>query len=240
MEYYGHFNICRFLFLPQNESNILSQSKDRLDVTIEEKPDIKSPLNETEQKFLSNAFSKTCQMDKANIKVKSLPDRRYTSVATVHKFMGGSGQKRPSLDLRDRIDSKRICKANAIHSCERVVKNVPAKNRPGNFTISQLIPSRIKTNSAPETYRPKYKEERNFGPNPRWGQSRRYSPFDEIANTTTYERGQLHPPPSYSYLSKSQFQSQSRFQPPSQTETFNGSEDSDSDWVIDRRCFADV
>lgn len=233
IRYFGHFNICRFLSLPQNESSILSQSKDRLDVTIEEKPRIKSPLTEKEHQFLSNAFANTCQMDKANKKTipqLSVPDREYQTVASVHQFIGGgggvgSGQKRASLDLRDRIDSKRPCRLNDIHSCERVDKNVPSKHRPSaNYTIGQLITSRIETKSAPKTYRPKDKDkdEQNFGPHPRWNQSQRRNQFDEIANTTTYERGQWYPPPSYSY--------RNRFQPsPSQTTPFNGSEDSNSD-----------
>lgn len=139
--------------------------------------------NDSKPSGLSDRFERmypTNEMD-------DTPIDKYKAASIRDRLIRNS-RKRGSFDLRDQIVSKRKRKAEEALSNDDCDKNLSTDDHIG-FAHLQ---SSQDTSS---------KEERCFGPNPRWNMD---ATFDEISGSTTYEHGKMtqqisHSNPTYSY-----------------------------------------
>lgn len=144
-----------------------------------------SPNKENDSKHsgLSDRFERmhpTNEMDDTSID-------NYTAASIRDRLIRNS-RKRGSFDLRDQIVSKRKRKAEEALSNDDGDKN---NSNDDHIGFAHLQSSQDTSS----------KEERCFGPNPRWNMD---ATFDEISGSTTYEHGKMtqqisHSNPSYSY-----------------------------------------
>lgn len=140
-----------------------------------------SPNKENDSKHsgLSDRFE---QMYRTN-EMDDTPIDIYKAASIRDRLIRNS-RKRESFDLRDQLVSKRKRNAEKALSNDDDDKNI-------SIGVAQQ-------QSSQDTFS---KQERSFGPNPRWNMD---TTFDEISGSTTYEHGKMiqqesHRNPTYSY-----------------------------------------